>query len=159
MSDFNCVLITADGAVNQPSDRGYVENGISTIAIPSAADSTVTNMFISNILRIAEPYEIVKFYDRDASVIGWYYQAYGVPPIDYGGLRPNSIASLLLPKNPVRGDIVIVKNGPSSGTWTEDPDVDAVSLAHTIWWYYKSGQDIGSVFGERGFVRMVGNII
>jgi hypothetical protein len=58
-------------------------------------------------------------------------------------------------KKPVYGDILVMKNGPIGGSWEVLPDVDISSLAKTIWWYKASGVDISTIFGERGFSRVL----
>jgi hypothetical protein len=58
----------------------------------------------------------------------------------------------------VCGDVVIMKNGPLGGSWESSPGIDIASLSSTLWWYHQSGRDLSTVFGERGFFWMVGDM-
>jgi len=56
-------------------------------------------------------------------------------------------------KRPGKGDGLVVKNGPREATW--DAEFRVKDVADTIWWYYKSGQDISTVFGEQELQRFI----
>ena len=103
--------------------------------------------------------EVAKFYDRDPKVYDWYYQCYGPPP-DNGDITtatPNSTAAWLGLQN-LTTDLIILKNGPNDGKWKMEPSVDLESVARTIWWYLRSGNDRAQVFGEREFTRFIENL-
>ena len=96
--------------------------------------------------------ELNKFYDRNPSIHSWYYQCYGQEPCGTEKTPdPNSVAHSLQ----IRGsfqNVIIVKNGPSGGKWMEEL---VETVARTIWWYIKSGNDRAQVFGEREFARFL----
>jgi hypothetical protein len=114
----------------------------------------MTLKYAATLLQSENAIELNKFYDRNHSITDWYYQAYCS---ENHHSIPNSIANIL--KQPrgaqVCGDVLIIKNGPLDGIWEACPDVNTTSLAQTIWWYKVSGQDISTIFGERGFSRVL----
>jgi len=54
--------------------------------------------------------------------------------------------------------MVVLKNGPVGESWEWSSDVKTGALAHMIWWYEKSSQEVSMVFGERGLLRVVGKL-
>jgi hypothetical protein len=157
---FMCALIPADGLHTTPAHREYVEGSIGQVTFPMQASNPLTLKYAAILLQCDNVVEISKFYDRDSSVVDWYYQAFAAETDDAYNAKPNSIANILKdPKvGPVQGDILVMKNGPLNGQWETYPDVNVPSLARTIWWYRGSGRDISTVFGERGLLRVIGNL-
>jgi hypothetical protein len=56
----------------------------------------------------------------------------------------------------VQGDMLLVKNRPRNTIW--DAEFMVKEVADMIWWYYKSGQDISTVFGEWELERFIGQL-
>ena len=118
----------------------------------------------TNVERIAahlgqrEIHEVGKFYDRDPKAYDWYYQCYGPPPSrNIANPTPNSTAEWLGLHN-LNSEVIILKNGPSCGSWKGEPRVDLEAVARTMWWYLQSGNDRAQVFGEREFARFIKNL-
>jgi hypothetical protein len=131
---------------------------MSDVTLSTVPSSPAVIDSVSAILGSASIVELEKFYDRDPTVCGWYYQAYVAD--DGVCSRLNSITNGFLRKReaPVVGDVLIVKNGPLGAAWETRASVDKVALAQTIWWYQKSGRDMSTVFGERGFMRVTSEL-
>ncbi|KAH7920566.1 hypothetical protein BV22DRAFT_1050247 [Leucogyrophana mollusca] len=86
------------------------------------------------------------FYPRQFSECNIYYQAYYTTyPEDNRAV--NSIWA-----------VVIVKNG--SMVDPDDPvlDIDEKELARTIWWYWKSGNDVRGVTADRRMADCIGDM-
>lgn len=136
--------------------RSYIEGAIVNFTIPVPTSNPMVPYFIAELLQCEAPVEIANFYDRDPSVCDWYYQAYASSEPGHH----NSIANILCKNGrpAVTGDIVVVKTGPMNGIWKWSPDIFVQTLAQTLWWYQQSGQDIQTVFNERGLRRLLGAI-
>lgn len=154
---FACVFIPADRARASPAMREYIEGGMVDMMMPIPTSSPMVPYFVGELLQCDAPVEIAKFYDREADVCDWYYQAYS----SGGQGGSNSVANILRsPRFPIiAGDVLVLKNGPLNGTWKWSPDISVQALARTLWWYQQSGRDITAVFGERGLMRILGEVV
>ena len=105
--------------------------------------------------------EVGKFYDRQDSTMNWYYQCYSVDEAqsvdDYGFKKTQDALSVSawLGLTSGQGSIAIVKNGPVGAVWKDDLRMQPDSLARSIWWYMRSGNDRAQVFGERELSRFI----
>ena len=105
--------------------------------------------------------EVSKFYDRQNSIMNWYYQCYGIDQAqsinDYGFKKTQDALSVLawLGLTSGWGSIAIVKNGPADAGWKADLGMQPDSLVRSIWWYMRSGNDRMQVFGERKLSRFI----
>lgn len=153
---FGCVFIPSDDSRVAAPLRGYVEGAIADLQIPVPTSSPMVPYFVAELLQCNAPIEVAVFYDRDASICDWYYQAFASG--EQG--RPNSVANILRTrkKPTISGDVLVVKTGPMNGIWKWSPDIAKQELAETLWWYQQSGRDIGDVFGERGMRRILGDM-
>jgi hypothetical protein len=121
------------------------------IRLPVSVTDPLVTSCIENLLDIERAAKIIKFYDRDPTAINWYYQLYRHNPVSASFLPVNSIASILSRAGEViRGDVVVVKNGPSGEEWEWEGDVDVDALVQTLWWYERSGRCVQTVFGKKG---------
>lgn len=159
---FTCALIPADHQHSLPTHREYVEGSITEVAFPVPATNPLVLKYAAIVLQCEDVIEISKFYDRDPTVTDWYYQAYAADLESPSMRNPsgNSIANIFKSSrvhHPL-GDVLVIKNGPTHGPWESSANVNIPSLARTIWWYRGSGQDISTVFGERGLIRVIGDI-
>lgn len=94
-------------------------------------------------------------YDHDTRVDDWYYAFYHIPAASSN--KPNPIADIVKPRDhpPVCGPVLVVLNGPEDGMWEVNQRIRIDDLAKTIWWYHKSGNTVGDVFGQRELRRYV----
>jgi hypothetical protein len=130
------------------------------LSVPLHACNPLVLKYAAIILQCENVIKIAKFYDRDPTITDWYYQAYAAefPIMPNTGM--NSIVNIL--KKPraqqAVGNVLIMKNGPMHASWERSPNVNIPSLAQTIWWYRGSGQDVSTVFGERGLRHIIANM-
>lgn len=157
---FICAIIPADGLSTPPTRRAYIEDSITEVAFPMQPSNPLALKYAALILRCENVTQTCKFYDRDSSITDWYYEAYVAQSEDTVIRRSNSITNILKynKTDQARGDTLIMKNGPVNGSWETSPDVNIASLARTIWWYRGSGRDVSTVFGERGLIRILGDL-
>lgn len=110
---------------------------------------------IADILGAKEIEEVRRFYDRHPQVDGWYYRCYAEVSD-----KVNSVAAVegslgdILRLKVTTGCLVIVKDGPADGNWVSH-GISVESLARTLWWYKKSGNDMAQVAGEREYARFI----
>lgn len=52
------------------------------------------------------------------------------------------------------GRVIILKNRLVGGWCNMTPNIDAKALEQTLWWYHRSGRDIGTVFTKRGLMHL-----
>ena len=157
VTSFKCAFLPANQIQTPPVCREFVEGAISLVDLPCSPSVASCLKYIGILLQTEDIAEISKFYYRDPCAYDWYYQAYGAACPNQ---THNSVASIIKERkeSKVCGDVVIVKNGPLGGLWESYPDINMASLSGTLWWYRQSGRDLSTVFGERGFLRMVGDI-
>jgi hypothetical protein len=106
------------------------------------------------ILRAEFVQSVGKAYERNTQTNEWYFEVFSA--VDGEGTdHRNRLAEVLLPKSniPLKGDVLVVKNGPENGNW--QPEFTIEDLAGTLWWYHMSGRDVSEVFGEREMERFI----
>lgn len=94
-------------------------------------------------------------YDHDSRIDDWYYAFYSNPSNTTGALNP--IANIVKPfqHHPIRGQVLVVLNGPEDGMWEVMQRIDETQLGRSLWWYLKSGNEPRDVFGERELRRYI----
>lgn len=154
--DFNGVVIAPDGARGCPSHREYISGSFTEIQFPISPSSPLLPHFMTQIIAGPNFRELVRFYDRDPLICDWYYQVFGYDSNILPEATENSVANILCTSRHFKfvGNIVIVKNGPAGGRWEATPDIDLRALGQTLWWYQRSGRDVGAVCNERSFMRL-----
>ena len=159
---FICALIPADRQRSLPTHREYIEGSITEVRFPVPASNPLVLKYAAIVLQCENVIEISKFNDRDPTVTDWYYQAYAADSESPAMRSPSNNSIVNIFKSPrthhALGDVLIMKNGPTDGPWESSANVNIPSLARTIWWYRGSGQDISTVFGERGLIRVIGDM-
>lgn len=95
---------------------------------------------------------IGSFYDRDPSILNWYYSMYARVPCD-GPL--NAVSAIVCERETPRGPVVIVKDCPAHEWGALKTEIDVDELAKTLWYYHRSGVSAETEFGERTLLRML----
>lgn len=153
---FNGVVIAPDGARSCPTHREYIAGSLTEILFPISPSSPLLPHFMTQVIEGPNFRELIRFYDRDPQICDWYYQVFGYDSNLLPGATGNSVANILCTSRQFKfvGNIVIVKNGPAEGRWVTTPDIDLTALGQTLWWYQRSGRDVGAVCNERSFMRL-----
>lgn len=133
---------------------------ISPCSLSFAYDGSIHPDSVKNILQVNDAQFLADVYNRDPSAAEWYYSLYGIPSAAAGSnydRAANPIADIIMPKGspPVLGPVLVVLNGPSDGIWEVAETIDEERFARSIWWYFKSGNDVSQVLGERELLRFI----
>lgn len=142
------------------SSLDAMSSHISACDVTFEADGTIHHSSFEDILGLPTARFLVNVYDRAPLVADWYYSLYGITePITNSeyAIAANPIVDAVMPKGsePVKGPVIVVLNGPSEGIWKVKETIDEYNFARTIWWYFRSGNDVSQVFGEREFQRFI----
>jgi len=124
--------------------------------IPSIADRSSFEHHAKLLLGSDVLVPIGKVYEHNPATTNWYYEMFALK--QNGGTSNNSLIQYLVSRKqaPVKGDVLLVKNGPKDGQWETEFTVNDV--IDTLWWYYKSGRDVTEVCGERELARFVSSL-
>lgn len=126
--------------------------------IPSIGDPSSFDKHIKLLLKTEHVEAIGKGYKRKPSTIDWYFEIFAVKDVSSNQPRSQLIEPLVAGRHiPVRGDIILVKNGPKDGNWS--PELALADVADVLWWYLKSGRDVTEVFGERELARFLRSVL
>lgn len=107
---------------------------------------------LADLLNSARYKKIGSFFDRDPSVLDWYYSMYALETCDG---PPNAVASIISGKEKSMGPVVIVKDGPADKWNTLRTTMDVEEVTKTLWYYHKSGVSVEAEFGERTLLRIL----
>jgi hypothetical protein len=127
--------------------------------IPRIGDSSNLDLHAKWLLDADEVYAIGKAYERNPTTTNWYFEVFVGERLMGGSvkLKNSLVEPLVSPKHgAVRGDVLLVKNGPKNGNWDEEFTLKEVT--EVLWWYHKSGRDVTEVFGERELVRFMNSM-
>ncbi|KAI0055903.1 hypothetical protein BV25DRAFT_1842674 [Artomyces pyxidatus] len=157
--DASVIVICADIKGRPPfQNRDNLQAHLRTHSVPITQLTSSLSTIMLGLLHDANAYCFREVYDRDPSVHTWYYAWYCAATMSVSADQPvNSIATFFqkeqLPS--IRGPVVVIKSGPIdyATSWSSCSSLSAEHLARTIWWYFKSGNSVQDVFGEREFMR------
>lgn len=135
---------------------------ITSCDVGFAPDGSILTKDLEDILGESGGQRLVNVYDRSPSVDGWYYSLYALPTNSSNtrtvyASSPNIIANAVMPRGSpcVKGPVLVVLDGPADGVWGIREAIDEDRFARTVWWYFKSGNDVSQVYGEREFQRFL----
>lgn len=128
-------------------------------AVDFDRDGAVTAQSLHDLVGSKEAFCFTNAYDRDSRIDDWYYAFYADPSNTTGALNP--IANIVKPAEhpPIRGQVLVVLNGPEDGMWEVMQRIDKIQLGRSLWWYLKSGNEPRDVFGERELRRYIRTMI
>ncbi|KAI0056637.1 hypothetical protein BV25DRAFT_1920782 [Artomyces pyxidatus] len=149
---WNAALIFADdddAAIN----LDYVRLHLTLVHLDTPIDEALSEDEITDVLGPGEKRHLLNFYEGARGTFSWFYSAYGFA--DPNDKPINRVASVLMPgKHPiVRGNVLIVKNGPETGAWKTNATIEEDTLARCLWWYHASGNSAQDVGAERNMMR------
>lgn len=118
-------------------------------------DGAVSTQSLMDLVGSKDVHCFTNAYDRDPSIDDWYYAFYASSSDITSA--PNPIADIVKPSHHpmIRGRVLVVLNGPTGGKWETSQRIDDIELGRTLWWYLKSGNEVGDVFGERELRRYI----
>lgn len=116
-------------------------------------DGSVSTSSFKDLLGSPSGVCFTNVYDRDVRVDEWYYAFYHIP--NGSPDQPNPIADVVKPNGcaPINGPVLVVLNGPDDGMWEVTQKLRIDDVARSIWWYFKSGNTVGDIFGQRELRR------
>jgi hypothetical protein len=151
----NCALVRC-GTYNA-QDRSELTKCCESEYIPSIRDPSSFDKHVKLLLKTDHIEAIGKAYERKPSTIDWYFEIFSAKDVSSDLPRNQLVEPLVSGRHyPVRGDMILVKNGPEDGNWNPEFTLDEV--ADVLWWYRKSGRDVTEVFGERELARFLRSV-
>ena len=135
---------------------------ISPCRVRFTPDGSILAADLDNILGRPGGSLLTNLYDRSPLVDDWYYSLYAVSSTSSDHRTtydnsPNPIVDAIMPKGsaPVLGPVLVVLDGPAEGMWEVHQIIDQDRFARTVWWYFKLGNDVSQVYGEREYQRFI----
>jgi hypothetical protein len=152
----NCALVRCQDYDFKPQSPSELTGFCESHYIPSIGDWSSFDHHAKLLLGSDVLVSVGKVYERNPSTTNWYYELFtsGQDAIESN----NVVIQYLVPpkRTPVKGDVLLVKNGPRDGQWKAE--FTTSDVIETLWWYYKSGRDATEVFGERELARFISSI-
>ena len=150
----NCAVVRCGISDSMAQDPSEVMKFCESDYIPSIGDTSSFDKHAKLLLKSEEVEAIGKAYERKPSTIDWYFEIFCGKDVPTNQPRNWLVEPLVSRRHgPVRGDILLVKNGPANGDWC--PEFTLADVADILWWYNKSGRDVTEVFGEREMARFL----
>lgn len=139
-----------------------LKDHITSCDIGFSPDGSILLKDLEDILGRPGGCHLTSIYDRDQSVDDWYYSLYSLPPSSSKTSTvyersPNPVVDAIMREGSpcVEGPVIVVLDGPADGMWEVRETIDEDRFARTVWWYFKSGNDVSQVYGEREFRRFL----